>query len=921
MQISAPPYPDTPMMKQYYEIKGQYPDAILFFRMGDFYEMFYEDARIAADVLQIALTERQKGVPMAGVPYHAAEPYLNKFVQNGFKVAICEQLETKPDKGQKIVRREVARIVTPGTHFQDDTLSSFLISIYWDNQYAAAVVCDFSSGESFLLYQSTKGKKDRLISFVQDIFSQYSKSEYILPEKKHSQDLKLILTNLGVLVNTMEGWVYDASYTQRTILDFFHILTIDNLWQLEKSAHPVAAASLGSFVHYVQQTQKQSLTHIRLPRIVQQNSFLQMNESALRSLELVENQQDGSSRHTLFHVLDHCCSYMGKRRLKQSLLHPLMDISLIEKRLQTVDFFIAQESLRMDLREHLSNMRDLEKIYSKLSMNRALPADLGNLRDTLARSLTIIEMLSLDTLAKYNAMYIKEWIPAKSDTTDLQDLYQALETQIVSNPPLNFDGDIIASGHNERVDHLRQISRGGKDWIAQYQLQERERLGIHNLKVKYNKVFGYFIEISKGQIQAAPKDYERKQTLVNAERFTTEKLKEFERDILSADDELFQLEKKIFAEIVANVLVHARSIQSLADFLGLLDMYLSFADRASRYNYCRPQLIPEPFIDIAGGRHPVVEHFLESGQFVPNDLQMDSGEKNIGIITGPNMAGKSTFIRQVALICIMAQMGSYVPADHAVLGICDKIFTRIGASDNLARGQSTFLLEMQETAVILNNYTRQSLLILDEVGRGTSTYDGMSIAWSLLEYLSRNKLMPRTLFATHYHELTAMAQKNGIFNLTLLVEELDNKITFLRQVVPGAADRSYGIHVAQLAGIPFALIKRAYQILQRLEEGNEQKDKNQLSLFAVAQNEIMVNTNETINETMDVNTFPAQTNDFQQPAIKTSNTWLENFDPTSEILSELENISLDEITPLQALQMIGKWQIQLRDSQSNETTN
>lgn len=870
---------NTPMMEQYLQIKEDYPDMILFFRMGDFYEMFFDDARVAAQALDIALTERQKGVPMAGVPFHAVDTYLNRLVQAGHKVAICDQLETKPPKGEKVVRREVVRVVTPGTHIHEGTFGHYLLSLYLTRQEAAAVAVDFATGD-VLVYSADKNMAHGL---VRDLLSYYGSAEFILGGKGDLTFLVELLHESGSLVNELEEWVYDRSHVEREVQQFYGVFSQDSV--LDPYGHSLSSLyALGAALYYIRKTQKGVMSHLRFPRYIHQQDILRLDESAVRSLELVQNEQDGSVKGSLFAVLDQCATPMGKRRLRERLLQPFGRKEQMEHQLDCVQELVDGQSLRESLIESLKNIRDLAKLAGKISAGKAVPADLANLRSSVRAGLALLAQVS-DHGGALHRFIALDAEPARQ----MAELLSWLESFVVEQPPLNFDGDYIAIGYDQEVDQLREIAGGGKKWLSSYQEQERQDSGISTLKVKYNRIFGYFIEISKAQAGQAPEHYERKQTLVNAERFTTASLKEFERKILTAGDQLTERQRWLFAQGLERIIKVLPALQSLSDSLGQLDLSVSLSRRAVAHAYVRPSLTQQPMMRIIQGRHPVVEEHMRLGEFVPNDIILDGDDRTIALITGPNMAGKSTYIRQVALLTLMAQMGSFVPAQEAVIGIVDQIFTRIGAGDNIARGQSTFLLEMQEAAAILHNYTPHSLLILDEIGRGTSTYDGMSIAWSFVEYLSSAKRKaPRTLFATHYHELTELARRRGVHNLNLLVEESDHGIRFLRRVVPGAADRSYGIHVAQLAGIPKSIIQRAYELLTHLEQG---AGEDQPSLFEAV--------------------YKDEAEKGLDPPSKDTPSWSQTEgegEAARALAREIAEIDVNQLSPMDALKLISEWQ-------------
>lgn len=888
---------ETPMMRQYQEIKKNHPGTVLFFRMGDFYEMFFEDAKVASSILQIALTERQKGVPMAGIPFHALDNYLYKLVDSGLKVAICEQLETKPPKGEKIVKREVTRIVTPGTHIRDGLTANFLISLYVNNREISAVSCDFGTGESHLIVKSLpkgKGAYPELEGFIRFLTSHYGRGEFLLHGNFFLEEIKFLLQQENSMVNIpdeslgLSSWIYDKSYCEKIIKEFFDLISVESALGKVSREFPTAVVSLGALLHYLKETQKEFLSHLKIPRYMPEKDIMYLDENAVRSLELLSNQNDGTVRGSLFHVLDKNKTVLGRRRLRHSILGPLIQSSDIDKRLDCVSLFVDNSALREKFQESLGSLGDLEKILSKICSARNTPRDLGFLRDSLRIGLAILAIVE-----KVPNKNIFLFLPDDESINKTGEIFTYLDKLLLDKLPINRELAIIRDGYSERVDHYRFLTQSGKEWIGRFQEEQRRKTGIQTLKVKYNRVFGYFIEVSKGQSAQVPKEYLRKQTLVNAERFTTDELKNYEVELLVAEDKLKEEESKIYQEAIQNTIRETLSIQKLANFLGYLDMFCGLAEKALSRDYCRPDIKNSNLLRIINGRHPVVEEYIDEGNFVPNDLILDNNENAIAIITGPNMAGKSTYIRQIALISLMAQIGSFVPAEEAVIGITDRIFTRIGSGDNLARGQSTFLMEMQETANIMNHITDQSLVIFDEIGRGTSTYDGMAIAWSLIEYLSSlDDKIPRILFATHYHELTNLSRKKGVFNLTLLVEEKANSVNFLRKVVSGATDRSYGVYVAKLAGLSPGIVRRAHVILKILE--NAGKENKQLDFF----DKIPLESEGLKTGEPQLDPPLAFSGDYQETD-KMAN--LKFF------LKALEEINPDELSPREALEILFEW--------------
>lgn len=887
------------MMRQYREIKEEVDDAILFFRMGDFYEMFFDDARLAAPILEITLTERQKGVPMAGIPYHAAETYVKKLIKNGRKVAICEQLETKPPKGEKIVRRQITQIITPGTYVEEGSLSNYLLSFYISKQELSTVVADTGTGEIWIFSGQSKHKswlEEELFQNLNDILVRYPSKEIILfadLSDEYFRKTEIYLEGQGYIVNILDAWIFDQSHIERFLQEFYQVISLDSLLQIAPAQQKGAARALTAALYYIKENQRRVLSHIQMPRILGDDSYLHLDESAIRSLELLHsmhNYDEISQRSSLFHTMDRCSSILGRRRLKQEMLYPLRDVQRIEKRLDQVSFFLENSNLLSRMQEPLSQIRDIEQFTSKISRRRVFPRDLELFRHSLHSSLKMMQLLNEEA-----GEICQDFLPAEDHYLTLEELYNYLDSLLMDELPFNFDGEIIKEGFCAEVDRLRSLSRNSQQWLKDYQEQERKSTGINTLKVKYNKIFGYFIEISKGQSSQAPGYYLRKQTLVNAERFTTEQLQKYEEEVLVSRQKLQERELELFEEAVEKIEALIAMIQEIASAVGYVDFLISMAKLALENNYCRPQIVKDPVLRIVEGRHPVVENFLEAGEFVSNDLLLNQQDRQIAIITGPNMAGKSTYIRQNALIALMAHMGSFVPAKEANIGVCDRIFTRIGSGDNLARGQSTFLLEMQEMASILHNYAKHSLIVLDEIGRGTSTYDGLAIAWSILEYLARpDATAARVLFATHFHELTVLANRRGIFNLTLEIEENRKGITFLRRIIDGSADRSYGVHVAKLAGIPHPVLRRAASILEKLEDSNEREER-QLDIFAELNRSHESFTDEGLFSPDEVILHPQKERELRLK------------EAVEEFLEELKSSNLDEMTPMEALQKIQEW--------------
>ncbi|SNB45555.1 DNA mismatch repair protein MutS [Geobacter sp. DSM 9736] len=803
----------TPMMRQYLEIKAEYPDAILFFRLGDFYEMFLDDAVKASRILDITLTSRNKNahgneVPLCGIPYHSCTPYISKLIEAGEKVAICEQVED-PKVAKGIVRREVVKVITPGLVIDGESLSpkenNFLMCLVFGDQWGISSL-DLSTGEF---------KVTRLASLagVSAEVACINPKEILLPRALRDDSILTELTPVIAerMLTFQDDWAFDEDYCTRLILGHFKIASLAELG-CGDIREGISAA--GAILHYLQQTQMKSVGHIRSIVPYTTSEHLLMDEATRRNLELTSTLGEGKRKGSLLGLMDRTATAMGGRKLRNWISYPLMRAKRINERLDAVEELVNEQTLRREIVAQLQGIYDLERLNGRISMASASAKDLVALKDSLLKLPGIMALLS-----RCSTRLLQHLI---QDIDLLEDVVSVIGTGIVDNPPFILrEGGIIATGYNAELDELRTISRTGKDFIAGLEAREKARTGISSLKIRYNKVFGYYIEITKSNLANIPDDYQRRQTLANAERFITPELKEYEEKVLGAEERIVEMEYSLFQEIRQQVASQGERVSRTADALATLDVLLSLADLADDRNYCRPSIDEGDILEIVEGRHPVIEALNLGERFVPNDVLLDGSENQLLIITGPNMAGKSTFMRQTALVTLMAQMGSFVPAREATIGVVDRIFTRVGASDNLSRGQSTFMVEMTETANILRNATPKSLVILDEIGRGTSTFDGVSIAWAVAEYLhDRPELSPRTLFATHYHELTELAvTRNRIKNFNIAVREWNDQIIFLRKIVAGGASHSYGIQVARLAGIPGDVIERAREILLNLEKG------------------------------------------------------------------------------------------------------
>jgi DNA mismatch repair protein MutS len=803
----------TPLMRQYSSIKERHPQALLLFRLGDFYELFFEDAIVASKELEITLTSRNKekgvAIPMCGVPYHAAEGYIARLIRKGYRVAICDQMED-PRFAKKLVKREVTRVVTPGTaidsHVLEPRENNYLAALAEQGGAAGVAFADLSTGEFRATEFSGAEAAPRLREEIErmrprELLQVSGQAAFDLPP---AQGAPLTRTSL-------DEWVFSEDYGARLLRDHFRVATLDG-YGLE--GHPLAIAAAGAVLHYVRETQRGSLGHLDGIRFYEQRDSLILDPTTLRNLELLE-PIFGEPRHsTLLGALDQCMTSLGARQLKHWLLRPSVNRAEIERRWEAVEELLKNTIGRDELRRVLGEVQDLERLLSKVTLESA------NARDLLALKSSLHQLpLIRSYIAGFRAARLRELWEQLDELADVHDL---LEKSIHPSPSaLLTEGDLIRPGYHAELDELRGLSQNSKQAVAAIETRERERTRIGSLKVRFNNIFGYYIEVSKPNLPLVPADYERKQTLVNAERFATPELKQLEAKILDAEERSQTLERELFAEIRRQVAAEARRIRQTARILAELDVLACFATLAAERNYHRPEISGDGEMVIVQGRHPVIERICEeeqSGRFIPNDLYLNPSADLILIITGPNMGGKSTYLRQAALIALMAQMGSFVPAERAKLPILDRIFTRIGASDNLARGRSTFMVEMTEAASILNTATPQSLVLLDEIGRGTATFDGLAIAWAVVEHLQTHT-HARTLFATHYHELTELAELlPGVRNYHVSVKESGSNIVFLRKVEPGSADKSYGIEVARLAGLPTNVIERAREILARHEQ-------------------------------------------------------------------------------------------------------
>ncbi len=810
----------TPAMRQYMQAKKDLSsDTILLFRMGDFYELFFDDAKTAAPLMDVVLTARA-GIPMCGVPYHALRTYIARILAGGLKVAIAEQVED-PKLAKGLVKREITQVMTPGT-LLDDTLlnagkSNFLLALYPQKDKYGLALLDLSTGDFRLT--ETNGQ-----AALEMEFNRLQPVECVVPATwlENCRKNGFALTVPEQLVWTsLDDWLFDVAVCREDLQRHFTVASLDGFGC---RGLDLGIAAAGAILHYAQKNLRQNAAHITSLSTYQTDDCLILDRISQRNLELVEPIFADGKGNTLLSVLDETVTPMGARLLREWILRPLLKQLAIEARLDALDYLLHSPLLLAELREILTAVRDLERTVMRLSLGNNASA-----RDLLVLRRGLEEVPGLKTLLLDSPVALLQ--EQRSELQAMPALTSLIERAIVDEPPVAIhDGGMIREGFNQELDILRRATAEGKDWIAAYQAQEQERTGIKSLKVRFNKVFGYFIEISKSNLELAPPEYLRKQTIVNAERFITPELKEIEDKVLGAEEKSKALEHELFQELRQEVTRETATIQRCARALAVIDCLAALAEVAGQYHYVRPQISPRPVLVIHDGRHPVLDARMQGEVFVPNDVELDTAGTQLAIVTGPNMAGKSTYIRQVALLVIMAQMGSFIPAQQATIGLTDRIFTRVGAADDISRGQSTFMVEMVETANILNHATPASLIILDEIGRGTSTFDGLSLAWAVAEYLHDNpKVKARTLFATHYHELTDLAlTKNGVKNFNVLVKEQGESITFMRKIVPGTADKSYGIHVARLAGIPKAVLSRAGEVLHNLENnelGEEGKPK------------------------------------------------------------------------------------------------
>ena len=877
----------TPMMKQYVETKKQYQDCILFYRLGDFYEMFFEDAITASKELDITLTGKSCGLeeraPMCGIPYHAVDGYLTKLVSKGYKVAICEQVEdAKVAKG--LVKREVVRIVTPGTNLNlqslEESKNNYIMSVTYAPNLIGISIADVTTGDFYL----TEVENLRRLA---DEIMKYNPSEIVCNDAflVSGADIEDLKTRLNISINSLNAHMFDDDGCKKCLLRHFKVSTLIGLGIEDFPTGIIAAGALLQYLYETQKTSLDNFTHI-YPYLT--NKFMLLDSSTRRNLELTETLREKQKRGSLLWVLDKTKTAMGARTLRRYIEQPLIDKEQMEQRLDAIADLNKASVSRDEIREYLNSIYDLERLLSKVTYKTANPRDLIAFRNSL-------EMLPhiKTVLREFHADAL---LTIDKEVDALEDIYQLIFHAIEEEPPIIIrDGGMIKAGFDKDIDILRSAKHDGKQWLAELESVDRERTGIKNLKIKYNKVFGYYFEVTNSYKNMVPEDYIRKQTLANAERYTTPKLKELEDTILNAEDKLYTLEYDVFCKIRDSISLEIERIQKTAKAIARLDVFASLSLVAERNNYTRPNLNEKGIIDIKEGRHPVVEQMITNDMFISNDTFLDNSNHCVSVITGPNMAGKSTYMRQAALIVLMAQIGSFVPAKSANIGIVDRIFTRVGASDDLASGQSTFMVEMNEVANILRNATSNSLLILDEIGRGTSTFDGLSIAWAVIEHISNRKILgAKTLFATHYHELTELEGKiSNVNNYCIAVKECGDDIVFLRKIVKGGADKSYGIQVAKLAGVPDVVIDRAKEIVEQLSDNDITQKVQDISVDLKNDNK-----SKKIKQYDEV--------DLTQMSL---------FDAVKDedVITELKEIDISNMTPRDAINTLYRFQNQLNN--------
>ncbi len=873
----------SPMMQHYLKTKEEYKDCILFYRLGDFYEMFFDDALVVSKELELTLTGKDCGqaerAPMCGIPFHAAETYLNRLVANGHKVAICEQVED-PKQAKGIVKREVIRIVTPGTNLNtqalDETKNNYLMSIVYLGEKIGVSIADFSTGDYFVTELSSGSELiDEINKFVP---SEIITNEYF---SMSGIDLTAVNDKLGITMSTLDSWYFDEDTCIKKLLTHFKVGVLDGLGLKDYTSGTIAA---GALLLYLYEMQKGSVDHITSIVPYTTGKYMLIDSSSRRNLELVETMREKQKKGSLLWVLDKTKTAMGARALRSMIEQPLINKEDILKRQAGIEECNNRAIDREEIREYLNPVYDLERIMTKISCKSANPRDLIAFRNSLEMLPHIKKLIG--------TMRSDLFADCFANLDDLADIYSLISSAIVEEPPITIrEAGIIKEGFSKEADELRRAKTEGKEWLAQLEAREKEATGIKNLKVKYNKVFGYYLEVTNSFKNLVPADWVRKQTLTNAERYTTDELKKLEDVILGAEDKLCSLEYDLFNEVRDSIAAEVRRIKSTARAIAEIDVYTALSVVAQQYNYVKPAINEKGIIDIKNGRHPVVEKMIRNDMFVSNNTYLDNAKNRISIITGPNMAGKSTYMRQTALIVLMAQIGSFVPAQEANIGIVDRIFTRVGASDDLASGQSTFMVEMTEVANILRNATPKSLLILDEIGRGTSTFDGLSIAWAVVEYIANTKLLgAKTLFATHYHELTELeGTLDGVNNYCIAVKENGDDIVFLRKIIKGGADKSYGIQVAKLAGVPDTVIERAKELVADLSDADISLKARDIAQYSKKQ-EKLVDSYKKVDdlEVKQMSLFDTVNND--------------------DIIEDIKALDISNMTPIDALNTLYKLQ-------------
>ena len=873
----------SPMMQHYLKTKEEYKDCILFYRLGDFYEMFFDDALVVSKELELTLTGKDCGqaerAPMCGIPFHAAETYLNRLVANGHKVAICEQVED-PKQAKGIVKREVIRIVTPGTNLNtqalDETKNNYLMSIVYLGEKIGVSIADFSTGDYFVTELSSGSELiDEINKFVP---SEIITNEYF---SMSGIDLTAVNDKLGITMSTLDSWYFDEDTCIKKLLTHFKVGVLDGLGLKDYTAGTIAA---GALLLYLYEMQKGSVDHITSIVPYTTGKYMLIDSSSRRNLELVETMREKQKKGSLLWVLDKTKTAMGARALRSMIEQPLINKEDILKRQAGIEECNNRAIDREEIREYLNPVYDLERIMTKISCKSANPRDLIAFRNSLEMLPHIKKLIG--------TMESDLFAECFANLDDLADIYSLISSAIVEEPPITIrEAGIIKEGFSKEADELRRAKTEGKEWLAQLEAREKEATGIKNLKVKYNKGFGYYLEVTNSFKNLVPADWVRKQTLTNAERYTTDELKKLEDVILGAEDKLCSLEYDLFNEVRDSIAAEVRRIKSTARAIAEIDVYTALSVVAQQYNYVKPAINEKGIIDIKNGRHPVVEKMIRNDMFVANNTYLDNAKNRISIITGPNMAGKSTYMRQTALIVLMAQIGSFVPAQEANIGIVDRIFTRVGASDDLASGQSTFMVEMTEVANILRNATPKSLLILDEIGRGTSTFDGLSIAWAVVEYIANTKVLgAKTLFATHYHELTELeGTLDGVNNYCIAVKENGDDIVFLRKIIKGGADKSYGIQVAKLAGVPDTVIERAKELVADLSDADISLKARDIAQYSKKQ-EKLVDSYKKVDD-LDVK---------QMSLFDTVNN--------DDIIEDIKALDISNMTPIDALNTLYKLQ-------------